>query len=170
MSSTQRKYSYNNCANVYNVLKRDPCYSVVDSVCWNTYYVPNQPYLLNKCQINMGFPHFHEFGILSGMHILEPYKIDIVKGCGVCNGSIILILYWFFIRTKHFGRWKQHLFDILFLTRLCIRIHNCFYAFCNTRNTPKFEPFHIAHKPSQGNKWEYKSELTTQMYTLLILF
>ena len=40
---------------------------------------PNQPHLLNKYQINMGFSHFHEFGILSGIYILAPYQIDIVK-------------------------------------------------------------------------------------------
>ena len=55
--------------------------------------VPNQPHLLNKYQINMEFSHFHEFGILSGMYILAPYQIDIVKGCGFCNGNIILIRY-----------------------------------------------------------------------------
>ena len=54
---------------------------------------PNQPHLLNKYHINMGFSHFREFGISSGMHILAPYQIDIVKGCGFCNGSIIVILY-----------------------------------------------------------------------------
>ena len=53
--------------------------------------IPNQPHLLNKYQINMVFSHFHEFGILSGMYILAPYQIDIVKGCGFCNGNIILI-------------------------------------------------------------------------------
>ena len=53
------------------------------------WYCPNQPHLLNKYQINMGFSHFHEFGILSGMYILAPYQIDIVKGCG----SAIAILY-----------------------------------------------------------------------------
>ena len=46
----------------------------------------------------MGFSHFQEFGILSGMHILAPYQIDIVKGCGFRNGSIILILYRFFFQ------------------------------------------------------------------------
>ena len=53
--------------------------------------LPNQPHLFNKYQINMGFSHFHEFGILSGMYIFAPYQIDIVKGCGFCNGNIILI-------------------------------------------------------------------------------
>ena len=31
---------------------------------------PNQPHLLNKYIINMGFSHFHEFGILSGMYTI----------------------------------------------------------------------------------------------------
>ena len=35
-------------------------------------WYPNQPHLLNKYQYNMGFSHFHEFGILSGMYILAP--------------------------------------------------------------------------------------------------
>ena len=36
-----------------------------------------------------------------------------------------------------------------FFTRLCRRIDNCFYAFGNTRNTPKFELFHTEHQPIQ---------------------
>ena len=57
-----------------------------------TVYVPNQPHLLNKYQINLGFSHFHEIGILSRMYyILAPHQIDIVKGGGFCNGSIIFI-------------------------------------------------------------------------------
>ena len=40
---------------------------------------PNQPHLLKKYQINMGFLHFHEIGILSGMYILAPYQIDFLK-------------------------------------------------------------------------------------------
>ena len=95
----------------------------------------------------MGFSHFHEFGILSGMHILAPHQIDIVKGCGFCNGNIILIWYWVFLPTYHdFVKWKQDLFDILYFTRLCQGIDNCFYAF---GNTSKFEPFHIASQPTQ---------------------
>ena len=42
-----------------------------------------------------------------------------------------------------------HLFDILFFTRLCQGIDNCFYAFGNTQNTSKFEPFHIASQTTQ---------------------
>ena len=57
---------------------------------------------------------------------------------------------WFFLPTNHdFGRWKQHLIAILFITRLCRGIDNCFYGYGNTRNTPKFEPFHIALQPTQ---------------------
>ena len=41
--------------------------------------LPNQPHLLKKYQINMGFLHFHEIGILSGMYILAPYQIDFLK-------------------------------------------------------------------------------------------
>ena len=44
----------------------------------------------------MGFAYFHEIGILSGVNILTPYQIDIVKGCFFCNGNIISIWYWFF--------------------------------------------------------------------------
>ena len=53
--------------------------------------IHNHPHLLNKYQINMVFSHSHEFGILSMMYILAPYQIYIVKECGFCNGSIILI-------------------------------------------------------------------------------
>ena len=64
---------------------------------------PNRAHLLNKCQINMGLSHFHEFVILSGMYTLAPYQIDSVKRCGFCN--VILILYRFFLPTHHdFGR------------------------------------------------------------------
>ena len=77
-------------------------------------------------------------------------KIYIVKASGFCNGNIVLIWYWAFLPTYHdFVRWKQHLFDILFFTRLCQGIDNCFYAFGNTRNTTKFEPFHIGSQPTQ---------------------
>ena len=114
--------------------------------------LPNQPHLLNKYQINMEFSHFHEFGILSGMYILAPYEIYIVKACGFCNGNIILICYWVFSPTYHdFVRWKQHLFDILFFTRFCQGIDNCFYAFGNTRNTSKIRT--LSHrKPANSNK------------------
>ena len=44
---------------------------------------------------------------------------------------------------------EQLLFDISFFTRLCQGIDNCFYALGNTRRTPKFDPFHIAHQPTQ---------------------
>ena len=54
-----------------------------------------------------------------------------------------------FLTNHDFVRWKQHVFDILVLTRLCQGIDFCFYAFGNTRNTPKFEPFNIAHQPTQ---------------------
>ena len=64
---------------------------VVSIWCYHIGIFPNQPHLLNKYQINMGFSHFHEFGILSGMYILAPYQIDIVKGSGFCNDNIILI-------------------------------------------------------------------------------
>ena len=39
----------------------------------------------------MGFSYLHEIEILSGMNILAPYQIDIVKGCGFYNGNIIVI-------------------------------------------------------------------------------
>ena len=113
--------------------------------------IPNQSHLLNKHQINMGFSHIHEFGILSGMYILAPYQIDIVKGGGFWNGSCILILYFILPTNRDFSRWK-HLFDILFFTRFCQGIDNCCYAFGNTRNTPKRDHFHIAHQPIQINK------------------
>ena len=34
-------------------------------------YIPNQPHLLKKYQINMGFSYFNEIGILSGMNHIE---------------------------------------------------------------------------------------------------
>ena len=62
--------------------------------------------------------------------------------------AVLYLFYIDFFPTNHdFARWKQHLFDILFLTRQ--GIDNCFYAFGNTRNTPKFDPIHIAHQPTQ---------------------
>ena len=54
-------------------------------------FLPNQPHLLNKYQMNMGFSHFHELWILSGMFILAPHQINSVKECGFCNDRIILI-------------------------------------------------------------------------------
>ena len=40
---------------------------------------PNQPHLLNKYQINMGFSYFHGIAILPGINILKPHQIDVVK-------------------------------------------------------------------------------------------
>ena len=65
----------------------------------------------------MGFSHFHDIGILSGLNILAPYQIDIVKGRGFCNGRIILIKLTLIspLPTKHgFGRRKQHLLILIF--------------------------------------------------------
>ena len=109
--------------------------------------LPNQPHL-NKYQINIWFSHFHEFGILYGIYILAAYQIDIVKEYGFCNGSIIFIWHWFFFQQIMILEDENNI-DILFFTRHCQGIDNCFYAFDNTRNTPKFEPFHIEHQPTQ---------------------
>ena len=61
--------------------------------------LPNQPHLLKKYQINMGFSNFHEFGILSGMCILASYQIDIAKECGFYKYYTNLIL--IFLPTNH---------------------------------------------------------------------
>ena len=120
--------------------------------------LPNQPHLLSKNQINMGFSHFHEFGILSGIYkLLAPYQIDIVNGCGFCNGNIILIWYWFFLPTYHdFERWKQHLFDILIFTRLCQGIDNCSMLSVIHEILQNSNPFtsqaHQLNKVTKGNK------------------
>ena len=53
--------------------------------------IPNQPHLLNKYQINMGFSYFHGIGVLSGINILVPYQIDVVKSCGFSYKKIIFI-------------------------------------------------------------------------------
>ena len=58
----------------------------------NTTTVPD---LLNKYQINMGFSYFRWIGVLSGVNILAPYQIDIVKLSGFSHGKIIFIWYWF---------------------------------------------------------------------------
>ena len=56
----------------------------------------------------------------------------------------------FFLPTNHeFGRWKQHLFAILFFTRLFQGIDNFLCPFDNARNTPKLYSFHIAQHPTQ---------------------
>ena len=44
---------------------------------------------------------------------------------------------------------KQHLFYIIYFTRICQGIDSCFYAFSKTRNTPKFDHFHIGLQPTQ---------------------
>ena len=56
---------------------------------------PTNDIKLNKYQINMSFLYFHELRILSGMNILSPYQIDIVKRCGFYNMEIILIWCWY---------------------------------------------------------------------------
>ena len=76
--------------------------------------MPNQPHLLNKYKINMGISHFHEFGILSGMHILAPYQIDIAceRMWFLQRQYYINFLLIFFPTNHDFVRWEQHLFDI----------------------------------------------------------
>ena len=47
--------------------------------CWSVYWdetCPNQPHLINKYQINMGFLYFHGIWILSVINILARYKIN----------------------------------------------------------------------------------------------
>ena len=112
-------------------------------------YIPNQPHLLNKYQIYMGFSHFHEFGILSGMFILAPHQIDIVKGCGFCNRSIILI--WFFFKLIIWFWKMNNIYLIFYFLHIFVRklIIICVYDFGNKRNTQKFAAIQIEHRPTQ---------------------
>ena len=57
-------------------------------------FIPNQPHLLNKYQINTSFSYFRGIGVLSGINISVPYQIDVVKLCGFIYKKIIFI--WFF--------------------------------------------------------------------------
>ena len=43
----------------------------------------------------MGFSYFRGIGILSGINILVPHHIDVVKSCGFNYKKIIFILYLF---------------------------------------------------------------------------
>ena len=43
----------------------------------------------------------------------------------------------------------NNIYLIFYFLHVCQGIDNCFYAFGNTRNTPKFDPFHVAHQPPQ---------------------
>ena len=65
-------------------------------------------------QLTTFIKYFHEIGILSGMTILAPYQIDIVKGCGFWNAKKnINWIFIFILPTNHdFRIWKQHLFGI----------------------------------------------------------
>ena len=48
-----------------------------------------------ECQYTTVWLTLRQF-VWSGMNILAPYQIDIVKWSGFSNGKIILIWYWFF--------------------------------------------------------------------------
>ena len=79
---------------------------------------PNQPHLLNKYPINMGFSYFHGTVIFSRINIILPYQIDVVNWCGCCKWKIIpyLILIFLWSTKEDFGKCKNHSFDILFCT------------------------------------------------------
>ena len=62
----------------------------------NNITISNQPYLLNKYQINMGFAYFRGTGILSGINILTPYKINDVMWFPLWEVIIFLYLYFFY--------------------------------------------------------------------------
>ena len=47
-----------------------------ETIIQNNITISNQPYLLNKYQINMGFSYFRVTGVLSGINILAAYKIN----------------------------------------------------------------------------------------------
>ena len=90
-SHAQQLARPSNCTHVHDTWN---CLVILAKKCFiilTKQLVPNQAHVLNESQIIMGFSHFHEFGILSGVYILAPHKIDIVKGYDFCNGSIILI-------------------------------------------------------------------------------
>ena len=83
--------------------------------------VPNQAHLLNKYQINVGFSHFHEIGILSWDEhfgtISNRYceRMWFLEWENYINTILIFLL----SPNRDFGRWiQQHLFDILFFTLL----------------------------------------------------
>ena len=88
--------------------------------------------------------------ILSRMCILAPHQIDIVKGCGFCNSTIILIWYWFFYQLIMILEDENNIYLIFYFLHVFFQgIDNCFYAFGNTWNIPKFEPFLIENQPTQ---------------------
>ena len=62
---------------------------------------PNQPHLLNKYQYNMGFSHFHEFGILSGMYILAPYQNIYCESMWFLQWQYYINLILIFLPTYH---------------------------------------------------------------------
>ena len=68
----------------------------------------------------MGFSHFHELGILSGMYIFSPYQIDSVKECGFYNDSIILIRY-FFLPTNHDLEDENNIYLIFYFLHVFVR-------------------------------------------------
>ena len=76
-------------------------YMCITSLLLHDTSLPNQPHLLNKYQISMGFSEFRWIGFLSAINILAPYQIDVVKRCGFRHlgfryGKIISFLYWLF--------------------------------------------------------------------------
>ena len=85
---------------------------------------PNQPHLLIKYQINMGFLYVHGIGILSGINILAPYQIDVVKWCGFSNRKLIVTLWC----PNYDQRWRKLFFCYPCQKRWWIRHCNkCFF-------------------------------------------
>ena len=54
------------------------------------------------------------------MYILAPYQIDIVKGCGFCNGSIISILYIFFYQLIMILEDENNIYLIFYFLRVFV--------------------------------------------------
>ena len=58
--------------------------------------------------------------------------------------NLILI----FLPTNYYFGDENNIYLIFYFYTFLSGIDNCFFAF-DTRNTPKFEPFHIEHQPTQ---------------------
>ena len=123
---------------------------IFNSYYLTTYYcskfTPNKPHILNKYQINLGFSHFHGIWNKNICTVSNRCCEVIWFSCRLFS----FIWYWIFLPTNDdFGRWKEHLFGILFFAH---------YKNCVLKNLvalPINTTFNLKFSCSTGDEWNF---------------
>ena len=71
--------------------------------------VPNQPHLLNKYQINMGFSCIHGIWVLLGINVLAPYRhqVDVMLAPYQHQVDVMLAPYQHQVDVMYFQQWEN---------------------------------------------------------------